>query len=77
MSAQQEQHAHPHGEGDPVHGAAQVPLEGSELKPKDLSGAVVWTQDKEKVVDVNHGEAESRRERGKSIEDAGGKSDEL
>jgi hypothetical protein len=28
-------------------------------------------------VDVNHGEAESRRERGKSIEDAGGKSDEL
>jgi succinate dehydrogenase / fumarate reductase flavoprotein subunit len=61
----------------PKDGAAQVPLEGSDLKPKDLSGAVVWTQDKEKVVDVNHGEAETRGERGKSIEDAGGKSDEL
>ncbi|HYP02501.1 MAG TPA: hypothetical protein VER76_20085, partial [Pyrinomonadaceae bacterium] len=58
-------------------GAEQVPVEGWEQKPKDLSAPVVWTQDKEKVVDVNHGEAESRRERGKSIEDAGGKSDEL
>ncbi|HEX8636150.1 MAG TPA: succinate dehydrogenase flavoprotein subunit [Pyrinomonadaceae bacterium] len=58
-------------------GAQQIPVEGWEQKPKDLSAPVVWTQDKEKVVDVNHGEAESRGERGKSIEDAGGKSDEL
>jgi hypothetical protein len=29
------------------------------------------------VRDVNHGEAESRREQGKELKDAGGKSDEL
>jgi succinate dehydrogenase / fumarate reductase flavoprotein subunit len=58
-------------------GAQQIPVEGWEQKPKDLSGAVVWSQDKEQVVDVNHGEAETRSERGKSIEDAGGKSDEI
>jgi hypothetical protein len=46
-------------------------------KPKDITGAAVWAQDKEKVRDVNHGEAETRREQGKSIEDAGGKSDKL
>jgi hypothetical protein len=58
-------------------GAQQIPVEGWEQKPKDLSNPVVWTQDKEKVVDVNHGEAATRVERGKTIEDAGGKSDKL
>jgi succinate dehydrogenase / fumarate reductase flavoprotein subunit len=58
-------------------GAAQVPSPGSDLKPSDLSGAKVWAQDKEQVRDVDHGEAETRREQGKSITDAGGKSDKL
>jgi hypothetical protein len=61
----------------PKDGAEQVPLEGSEQKPFDLSGPAVWDQNKEEVRDVNHGEAETRQQRGKSIEDAGGKSDEL
>jgi succinate dehydrogenase / fumarate reductase flavoprotein subunit len=61
----------------PKDGASQVPVDGSEQKPKDLSGAVVWAQNKEEVRDVDHGEAETRREQGKSIEDAGGKSDQL
>ena len=54
-------------------GAPQVPAEGSELKPKDLSGPSVWGKNKEQVRDVDHGEAETRREQGKQIEDAGGK----
>jgi len=58
-------------------GAQQVPVEGWEQKPRDLTGPRVWGQDKEQVRDVNHGEAESRREQGKGLEDAGGKSDEL
>jgi succinate dehydrogenase / fumarate reductase flavoprotein subunit len=58
-------------------GAAQVPASGWDQKPRDLSGAAVWDQNKEQVRDVNHGEAETRREQGKSITDAGGKSDEL
>jgi succinate dehydrogenase / fumarate reductase flavoprotein subunit len=58
-------------------GAAQVPSPGSDQKPSDLSGAKVWGQDKEQVRDVDHGKAETRREQGKSIKDAGGKSDEL
>lgn len=57
-------------------GAAQVPESGWEQKPEDLSGPAVWGQDKEQVVDVNHGEAETRRERGEPIEDAGGKQPE-
>ncbi|HEX8651351.1 MAG TPA: succinate dehydrogenase flavoprotein subunit [Pyrinomonadaceae bacterium] len=61
----------------PKDGAPQVPVEGSEQKPKDLSGPAVWAQNKEEVRDVDHGEAETRREQGKSIEDAGGKSDQL
>jgi succinate dehydrogenase / fumarate reductase flavoprotein subunit len=58
-------------------GAPQVPAEGWEQKPIDLSGPAVWNQNKEEVRDVNHGEAETRREQDKSIEDAGGKSDKL
>ena len=61
----------------PKDGAPQVPVEGWEQKPRDLTGPAVWAQDKEKVVDVDHGEAETRREQGKSLEDAGGKSDEV
>ncbi|HEV7843741.1 MAG TPA: succinate dehydrogenase flavoprotein subunit [Pyrinomonadaceae bacterium] len=58
-------------------GAKQVATDDLEQKPEDLSGPAVWDQNKEKVRDVNHGQAETRREQGKSIEDAGGKSDKL
>ncbi|HEX8889914.1 MAG TPA: succinate dehydrogenase flavoprotein subunit [Pyrinomonadaceae bacterium] len=59
----------------PKEGAKQVPLGGEEQKPENLSAPVVWTQDKEKV---NAAERDATRaERGKSIEDAGGKSDEV
>jgi succinate dehydrogenase / fumarate reductase flavoprotein subunit len=54
-------------------GAQQIPVEGSELKPKDLSGPAVWGQNKEQVRDVDHGEAATRAERGDDIKDAGGK----
>ncbi|HEX8473328.1 MAG TPA: succinate dehydrogenase flavoprotein subunit [Pyrinomonadaceae bacterium] len=58
-------------------GAQQVPPQGWEQKPKDLTGPAVWNQNKEQVRDVNHGEAETRREQDKSLEDAGGKSDKV
>ncbi len=58
-------------------GAQQIPVEGWEQKPRDLTGPRVWGQDKEQVRDVNHGEAESRRAQDKGLEDAGGKSDKL
>ena len=58
-------------------GAAQIQPEGWEQKPRDLTGPAIWGQDKEQVRDVNHNEAATRREQGKSIEDAGGKSDKL
>ena len=61
----------------PKEGASQVPTDDSQTKPKDLSGPSVWGQNKEEVRDVEHGEAETRREQGKRIEDAGGKSDKL
>jgi succinate dehydrogenase / fumarate reductase flavoprotein subunit len=57
-------------------GAPQIPEEGWEQKPRDLTGPAVWGQDKEKVIDVNHGEAKTRPERGEAIEDAGGKQPE-
>jgi succinate dehydrogenase / fumarate reductase flavoprotein subunit len=60
----------------PKDGAKQVPLGGEEQKPETLSGAVIWSQDKEKVNDPVNDDA-SRKERSKSIEDAGGKSDEV
>jgi succinate dehydrogenase / fumarate reductase flavoprotein subunit len=58
-------------------GAKQTPTDDLQQKPKDITGAAVWSQNKEEVRDVNHGEAETRRQQGKSIEDAGGKSDKL
>jgi succinate dehydrogenase / fumarate reductase flavoprotein subunit len=58
-------------------GAEQIPADGSEQKPMDLTGPAVWSQNKEEVRDVDHGEAETRQQQGKSIEDAGGKSDKL
>jgi succinate dehydrogenase / fumarate reductase flavoprotein subunit len=58
----------------PKDGAKQVPVGGEEQKPENLSGAVVWSQDKEQVNATE--EDATRKERGKSIEDAGGKSDE-
>ena len=58
-------------------GAAQVPASGWDQKPRDLSGAAVWDQNKEQVRDVMNGEARTRREQGREIKDAGGKSDEL
>ena len=59
----------------PKEGAKQVPVGGEEQKPENLSAPVVWTQDKEKV---NASEKDAtRNERGKSIEDAGGKSDKV
>jgi succinate dehydrogenase / fumarate reductase flavoprotein subunit len=54
-------------------GAAQVPASGWEQKPQDLTGPAIWGQNKEQVRDVDHGEAETRREQDKPIEDAGGK----
>ena len=54
-------------------GAAQVPAPGSEQKPANTSGPAIWGQDKEKVDHAVSGEVETRRERGDSIEDAGGK----
>ncbi|HYE66703.1 MAG TPA: hypothetical protein VD966_14030 [Pyrinomonadaceae bacterium] len=42
-----------------------------------MSGPKIWAQDKEKVDNYMKEEYETRAERGKSIEDAGGKSDEL
>jgi len=60
----------------PKEGAKQVPLGGEEQKPANLSGAVVWSQDKEKV-NAPTRDDETRKEQGKSIEDAGGKSDEV
>jgi succinate dehydrogenase / fumarate reductase flavoprotein subunit len=60
----------------PKDGAKQVPIGGEEQKPENLSDAVIWSQDKEKVNDPVKTDA-SRKEQGKSIEDAGGKSDEV
>jgi len=60
----------------PKDGAKQVPPEGEEQKPENLSAPVVWTQDKEKVNAPVRDDA-TRKERGKEIEDAGGKSDKL
>jgi succinate dehydrogenase / fumarate reductase flavoprotein subunit len=60
--------------GLPPKDGAPQPVGGEEQKPKDLSGPVVWTQNKE---EVNATEDATRKERGKGIEDAGGKSDKL
>jgi succinate dehydrogenase / fumarate reductase flavoprotein subunit len=58
-------------------GASQVPQEGWEQKPPNTSGPAVWGQNKEQVDRSVTGEVETRREQGKGLEDAGGKSDEV
>ncbi len=58
-------------------GAPQVLEDGWEQKPHDLTNPAVWNQNKEQVRDVNHGEAQTRTEQGKTIAEAGGKSDEV
>ena len=57
-------------------GAKQMPTGGEEQKPENLSAPVIWTQDKEKV-NAPLRDGGTRKEQGKSIEDAGGKSDEV
>jgi succinate dehydrogenase / fumarate reductase flavoprotein subunit len=59
----------------PKDGAKQVPVGGEEQKPENLSGAVVWSQDKEQVNAPE--EDATRKEQGKGVEDAGGKSDKV
>jgi succinate dehydrogenase / fumarate reductase flavoprotein subunit len=54
--------------------APQVPRPDAEQKPQDVSGPTIWTQNKEKVNDPLADTA-TRREQGKSIEEAGGKSE--
>lgn len=61
------------GKKETAKAATQVPPTGSEQKPANLSGAIVWGQDKERVNDPLRDTA-TRREQGKSIEEAGGKS---
>jgi succinate dehydrogenase flavoprotein subunit len=55
-------------------GAPQVPRPDTEQKPANVSGPSIWTQNKEKVNDPLVDTA-TRREQGKSIEEAGGKSE--
>jgi hypothetical protein len=55
-------------------GPPQVPRGGEEQKPGDISGAVVWSQNKEKVNDPLRDTA-TRREQGKPIDQAGGKAE--
>ncbi|HEU4596245.1 MAG TPA: hypothetical protein VFS10_13995, partial [Pyrinomonadaceae bacterium] len=56
---------------------AQVPEPGSEQKPANTSGPAVWGQNKEQVDESVSGRVETRTEQGKSLEEAGGKSDEV
>jgi succinate dehydrogenase / fumarate reductase flavoprotein subunit len=58
----------------PKEGAPQFPADDTKTKPEEISNAVVWAQDKERVNDPVK-DRETSRQRGKSIEDAGGKSD--
>ncbi|HVF56239.1 MAG TPA: succinate dehydrogenase flavoprotein subunit [Pyrinomonadaceae bacterium] len=58
-------------------GAAQVPQDGWEDNKPATSGPAVWASNKERVDSTVSGEAASRREQGKDIEDAGGKSDKI
>ena len=55
-------------------GAPQFVSSGSEQKPANLSGPIIWGQNKERVNDPLADTA-TRREQGKSIDEAGGKSD--
>jgi succinate dehydrogenase flavoprotein subunit len=56
----------------PKQGAPQFVSSGAEQKPANLSGPIVWGQDKEKVNNPLSNDA-TRREQGKSIDEAGGK----
>jgi hypothetical protein len=58
----------------PKQGAPQFVSSGAEQKPANLSGPIVWGQNKERVNDPLSDTA-TRREQGKSIEEAGGKTD--
>ncbi|HEX7176806.1 MAG TPA: succinate dehydrogenase flavoprotein subunit, partial [Pyrinomonadaceae bacterium] len=58
-------------------GAAQVPASGWDQKPENTSGPAVWGQNKEQVDKSVSGDIETRREQGKELKDAGGKSDEV
>ena len=58
-------------------GAAQVPASGSDQRPANTSGPAVWGQNKEQVDRSVSGDIETRREQGKELKDAGGKSDEV
>jgi succinate dehydrogenase flavoprotein subunit len=55
-------------------GSAQIPRPAEEQKPPNLSGPVVWGQDKEKMNDSTRDIA-TRREQGKTIDQAGGKTE--
>jgi succinate dehydrogenase / fumarate reductase flavoprotein subunit len=57
----------------PKQSAPQFVSSGAEQKPKNVSGAIVWGQNKERVNDPLSDTA-TRREQGKSIDEAGGKS---
>jgi succinate dehydrogenase / fumarate reductase flavoprotein subunit len=58
-------------------GASQTQEIGWEQKPANTSGPAVWNQNKEQVDRSVSGDIETRTEQGKSIKDAGGKSDEV
>jgi succinate dehydrogenase / fumarate reductase, flavoprotein subunit len=47
---------------------------GTEQKPQNLSGPVIWGQDKEKVDNFMKDEMKTSAEQGKDVKDAGGKS---
>ena len=56
----------------PKQGAPQFVSSGAEQKPPNVSGPVIWSQNKERVNDPLADDA-TRREQNKPIEDAGGK----
>jgi succinate dehydrogenase / fumarate reductase flavoprotein subunit len=57
-------------------GAPQFVSSGSEQKPENLSAPLIWSQNKERINDP-FADTLSRHEQGKSIDEAGGKSDKL
>jgi len=56
----------------PKQGAPQFVSSGAEQKPKNISGPVIWSQNKERINDPLTDTA-TRREQGKPIDEAGGK----
>ncbi len=55
-------------------GAAQMQDQGWDQNKPNISNPAVWASNKEEVDRTVFGEAESSREQGKGVEDAGGKS---